>query len=153
MRNFRTAAVATATALTVALGGVTVATAETTDGETSTESTYTPHPSRPKEETNNDVELINETDQAEGTDTPSDNNEGKSKASTKIGAGLGAYDKDGATAADGEAIFGSDKTGFGEQPGWAKAFYALTVFSAVSAFIGLVVGPAYNFVVHGMPNL
>lgn len=132
MRNFRKAALAGATAVAVAFGSTTMAVAE---------------------ETNNDVELINETDQPEGTDTPSDNNEGKSKASTKIGAGLGAYDKDGATAADGEAIFGSDKTGFGEQPGWAKAFYALTVFSAVSAFIGLVVGPAYNFVVHGMPNL
>ena len=92
-----------------------------------------------------------ETNQSSSTGTPED---GKTpSASTKIGAGLGAYDKDGATAADGEAIFGSNKTGFGEQPGWAKAFYALTVFSAVSAFIGLVVGPAYNFVVHGMPNL
>lgn len=77
----------------------------------------------------------------------------EASGSTKIGAGLGAYDKDGATAADGEAIFGSDKTGFGEQPGWAKAFYALTVFTSAAAFVGLIVGPAYNFVVHGLPNL
>ena len=96
---------------------------------------------------------------AEETAAPETNNQTpadaqKPSASTKICASLDAYDKDGnAIGADGEAIFGSDKTGFGEQPGWAKAFYATTIFAAVSALVGLVVGPAYNFVVHGLPNM
>ena len=130
MRNFRKAALAGATAVAVAFGSTTMAVAD--------EGTPAPQP---------------EENQSSSTDTPSDDNQGKSKASTKIGAGLGAYDKDGATAADGRAIFGSEKEGFGQQPAWAIAFYVLTVFSAVSAAVGLVVGPAYNFVVHGLPNL
>ncbi|PAT09401.1 hypothetical protein [Corynebacterium hadale] len=85
------------------------------------------------------------------TQTPADAE--KPSASTKIGASLGAYDKDGnATAADGRAIFGK-KDGFREQPEWAIAFYATTIFAAVSAAVGLIVGPAYNFVVHGLPNM
>ena len=137
MRNFRKAALAGATAVAVAFGSTTMAVAEDKGPEAETNQSSTSSSSEDK-----------------GTTTPSDDNKGTSKASTKIGAGLGAYDKDGkATGADGRAIFGSDKTGFGEQPAWAKAFYAVTVFSAVSALIGLVVGPAYNFVVHGLPNL
>ncbi|CAM3148342.1 MULTISPECIES: hypothetical protein [Corynebacterium] len=96
---------------------------------------------------------------AEETAAPETNNQTpadaqKPSASTKIGASLGAYDENGnATAADGREIFGSEKEHFGEQPGWAIAFYATTIFAAVSALVGLVVGPAYNFVVHGLPNM
>ena len=131
MRNFRKAALAGATAVAVAFGSTTMAVAE--------EGTPAPKP---------------ETEQSSSNDTDAPADAKKPSASTKIGAGLEAYDKDGnATGADGRAIFGSQKKGFGDQPAWSKAFYALTVFSAVSAFIGLVVGPAYNFVIHGLPNL
>ena len=130
MRNFRKAALAGATAVAVAFGSTTMAVAETDPA------------TQPEENQSSST----------GTDAPADAK--KPSASTKIGAGLEAYDKDGnATGADGRAIFGSQKEGFGDQPAWSKAFYALTVFSAVSAFIGLVVGPAYNFVIHGLPNL
>lgn len=129
MRNFRKAALAGATAVAVAFGSTTMAVAE----EAGT----------PADETNQTQDAGSSN---EGTDS-------QASGSTKIGAGLGAYDKDGATAADGRAIFGSDKTGFGEQPDWAKAFYALTIFTSAAAFVGMIVGPAYNFVVHGLPNL
>lgn len=47
--------------------------------------------------------------------------------------------------ADGRAIFGSDKTGFGEQPRWAQLFYGIGVTTAIASFIGLIAGPIYNF--------
>ncbi|OFP35916.1 MULTISPECIES: hypothetical protein [unclassified Corynebacterium] len=127
MRNFRKAALAGATAVAVAFGSTTMAVAE---------------------DKNNEQETQLEQRQP-GKDT-----EGAGSLSSKIGNAFEATDENGkATGADGKAIFGSTKDGFGDQPAWAKAFYALTVFSAVSAFIGLVVGPSYNFVIHGLPNL
>lgn len=59
---------------------------------------------------------------------------------------------DSGTAADGRAIFGVQKEGFEEQPAWAKLLYGLLVFNSAAAFFGLVVGPAYNFIVHGPIN-
>ncbi|AIT61347.1 hypothetical protein [Corynebacterium doosanense] len=50
--------------------------------------------------------------------------------------------------ANGEDIFGSSKD-LEDQPNWAKALYALTVLGTVGAFVGLIGGPLYNFVVHG----
>lgn len=54
--------------------------------------------------------------------------------------------------ADGRAIFGVQKEGFEEQPAWAKLLYGLLIFNSAAAFFGLVVGPAYNFIVHGPIN-
>lgn len=60
--------------------------------------------------------------------------------------------------ASGEAIFGSSKEDFtgadkgqtlGEQPAWAKILYSLTWLGAIGSFVGLVVGPIYNSIVHG----
>lgn len=56
------------------------------------------------------------------------------------------------TTADGREIFGVQKEGFEEQPAWAKLLYGLLVFNSAAAFFGLVVGPAYNFIVHGPIN-
>ena len=77
--------------------------------------------------------------------------EGEGSLSSRIGAGL---DKD--QTAYGPALFGSSKgqeegenETFEQQPAWAKLFYAASIFTAVSALVGLIVGPAYNFVVHG----
>ncbi|WP_066526012.1 hypothetical protein [Corynebacterium bouchesdurhonense] len=50
--------------------------------------------------------------------------------------------------ADGENIFGSSKD-FSNEPAWAKILYGTTITAGVAAFIGLIVGPLYNFVVHG----
>ena len=54
--------------------------------------------------------------------------------------------------ADGREIFGVKKEGFETQPAWAKLLYGLLVFNSAAAFFGLVVGPAYNFIVHGPIN-
>lgn len=59
---------------------------------------------------------------------------------------------DSGTTADGRAIFGVQKEGFEEQPAWAKLLYGLLVFNSAAAFFGLIVGPAYNFIVHGPIN-
>ena len=67
--------------------------------------------------------------------------------SSKIGKDL-----DSGTTADGRAIFGVQKEGFEEQPAWAKLLYGLLIFNSAAAFFGLIVGPAYNFIVHGPIN-
>lgn len=50
--------------------------------------------------------------------------------------------------ANGREIFGSSK-GLEDQPAWAQALYALTILGGVGAFVGLIGGPLYNYVVHG----
>lgn len=111
MRNFRKAALAGATAVAVAFGSASIATAQTPETETKQVST-----------------------------------------SSKIGD---TVEKD--KTADGQAIFGSSKknetTGetFEQQPVWAKIFYGTTIFTSVAALVGLVLGPVYNFFVHGLP--
>lgn len=67
----------------------------------------------------------------------------KESLSSKIGREL---EKD--KTANGEHIFGSSKD-FSDQPEWAKILYGTTITAGVAAFIGLIVGPLYNFVVHG----
>lgn len=67
--------------------------------------------------------------------------------SHKIGKHLDADQK-----ADGRAIFGVQKENFEGQPAWAKLLYGLLIFNSAAAFFGLIVGPAYNFIVHGPIN-
>ena len=131
MRNFRKAALAGATAVAVAFGSASVAIADES-------TTATPTPTMPTE--------IVEVKDAEGS------------LSSKIGHSLGAWEKteDGKlqkNGAHGPAIFGKQKKeqGWNAQPRWAKAGYFITVFTSVAAAVGLIIGPAYNFVVHGLP--
>lgn len=73
--------------------------------------------------------------------------------SSKIAKGLGAYDDNGILKpADGTAIFGKEQN-FGSQPKWAQLMFAGSIFAAVAAAVGLIIGPAYNFIVHGPVNL
>ena len=126
MRNFRKAALAGATAVAVAFGSAAVAIAEES----------TPAPT-----TTHAPKVI-------------EDSKGLGGSSTKIGHSLEAWEKkDGkvqANPADGRKIFGSSKDLEG-QPKWAKFGYFITVFTSVAAAVGLIVGPAYNFVVHGLP--
>lgn len=55
--------------------------------------------------------------------------------------------------ANGTAIFGSSKTGFGEQPLWAQLLYGATISGIIATFIGTIAGPIHNFIVHGPQNL
>lgn len=132
MRNFRKAALAGATAVAVAFGSTAVATAQT-EGEKSAESTYVA-PTRP-------------------IDKAVDSNDQEPGLSSKIAdSELLGFKKDGElTGADGQEIFGENDH-FNDQPAWAKAAFALTIFTSVSAVIGLIVGPLYNFIVHGPVN-
>ena len=83
------------------------------------------------------------------TETPATTTAAESgpSLSHKIGKHL-----DSGTTADGRAIFGVQKEGFEEQPAWAKLLYGLLIFNSAAAFFGLIVGPAYNFIVHGPIN-
>lgn len=78
--------------------------------------------------------------------------------SSKIGKGLGAVDENGnLIPADGRAIFGKEQVSpngdFKDQPQWAQLLFAGSIFAAVAATVGLIVGPLYNFIVHGPVNL
>ena len=134
MRNFRKAALAGATAVAVAFGSTAVATAETTEDTTAAENTYVA-PSRP----------VEDKDGKDGV---------KPGSSHKItnSEWLQFRDKDGnLRGTDGQAIFGK-KDNFDAQPRYAKLGYGATIFTAVSALVGLIVGPLYNFFVHGEFN-
>lgn len=83
---------------------------------------------------------------------------GNSNISSQLGAQLDANPSDHSDAgnfADGTALFGSSKgaaeneEAFEAQPAWAQLLYGGTVFAGVAAIVGLVVGPLYNFIVHG----
>ncbi|OFT58189.1 hypothetical protein HMPREF3151_05070 [Corynebacterium sp. HMSC05H05] len=134
MRNFRKAALAGATAVAVAFGSTAVATAETTEDSTAAENTYVA-PSRPVE--------------------AKDGKDGVEPASSqKIthSEWLQFRDENGnLRGTDGQAIFG-EKDNFDAQPRYAKLAYGATIFTAVSALVGLIVGPLYNFFVHGEFN-
>ena len=134
MRNFRKAALAGATAVALAFGSTAVATAETTEDTTAAENTYVA-PSRP----------VEDKDGKDGV---------KPGSSHKItnSEWLQFRDEDGnLRGTDGEAIFGK-KDNFDAQPRYAKLGYGATIFTAVSALVGLIVGPLYNFFVHGEFN-
>ena len=134
MRNFRKAALAGATAVAVAFGSTAVATAQTDEDTTAAENTYVA-PSRP----------VADKDSKDGVEPASSNKIVQSE-------NLEFRDKDGnLRGADGRALFG-DKKNFDAQPLWAKLAYGATIFTSVSAAIGLIVGPLYNFFVHGEFN-
>ena len=131
MRNFRKAALAGATAVAVAFGSTAVATAETTEDTTAAENTYVA-PVRP----------VEDKDSKDGVEPASSHKITNSEW-------LQFRDKDGnLRGTDGEAIFGK-KDNFDAQPRYAKLGYGATIFTAVSALVGLIVGPLYNFFVHG----
>lgn len=125
MRKFQKAALAGATAVAVAFGSTSVAFAE--DKDTVAESNI------PTREPN------------------ADDRAGKGQStSSKLAHSSGVVDKDGnLTGAKGTDIFGKDKNWDNLAP-WAKAGYITTIFLSVSAAVGLVFGPLYNFFVHGM---
>ena len=131
MRNFRKAALAGATAVAVAFGSTAVATAATESTEAPEAPAYTA-PFRP----------VEDKDGKDGVEPASSH-----KITTS--ENLQFRDEDGnLRGADGRALFG-EKTNFDAQPLWAKLAYGATIFTSVSAAIGLIVGPLYNFFVHG----
>ena len=133
MRNFRKAALAGATAVAVAFGSTAVATAAT-EGTEAPEAPAAAAPTRPAE--------------------AKDNNGQEPGSATRIGHDLGVWEKDEngnvkLNGTDGRALFGSSTEDWDSQPGYAKAGFILSIFTGVSAVVGLIVGPLYNYFVHG----
>ena len=132
MRNFRKAALAGATAVAVAFGSTAVATAATESTEAPEAPAYTA-PFRP----------VEDKDSKDGVEPASSHKITNSEW-------LQFRDKDGnLRGTDGTEIFGTEKDNFGEQPRYARLAYGATIFTAVSAVVGLIVGPLYNYFVHG----
>lgn len=135
MRNFRKAALAGATAVAVAFGSTAVATAETAGTDAPEAPAYTAP-----------VREVEDKDGKDGVEPASSHKITNSEW-------LEFRDEDGnLRGTDGEEIFGSKKDNFGEQPRYARLAYGATIFTAVSALVGLIVGPLYNFFVHGEFN-
>ena len=126
--RIRNAAIAGATALAVAFGGTTVASADETVNQNG--NNVTVEQANPSKTGKGQAE-----DQTPEDYTPS--------LSSKIGHKL-----EGDQAANGVGIFGSSKD-FSGQPAWAKVFYGATVVAGVGALLGGIIGPVYNFFVHG----
>ncbi|MDR7329582.1 hypothetical protein [Corynebacterium guangdongense] len=140
MRSIRNSAIAGATALAVAFGGTTIASAQdpTLDAEAGAEVTLSGDAPA-----SGDAELAGEVEgpQAEAPEegyTPS--------LSSDINTGSSL---EGEEPANGTAIFGSSKEGFGDQPRWAQLLYAGSILGSIASLIGLVVGPIHNYIVHG----
>jgi len=124
--RIRNAAIAGATALAVAFGGTTVASADVNQNG----NTVPVEQAGPSKTGAGQKE-----DQTPEDYTPS--------LSSKIGNKL-----EGDQAANAVGIFGSSKD-FSGQPAWAKVFYGATVLAGDGALLGGIIGPVYNFFVHG----
>lgn len=127
--RIRNAAIAGATAIAVAFGGTTVASAQSSQDTTA--------PSAPATATADYPGLLGSSLEGDST-------------SSKIGDNLNAQDD-----ADGRAIFGSSKTedngtaSLAGQPAWAKLLYAATIIGGIATVVGTIVGPVYNYIFHG----
>ena len=131
--RIRNAALAGATALAVAFGGSTVAfAAETTEQG---DNTVTVEDQSQSNQSQSNTAPGGKADTTPEDYTPS--------LSSKIGSKV-----EGDQAADGTAIFGSSKD-FSGEPEWAKILYGVTIATGVAALVGNIIGPVYNFFVHG----
>lgn len=133
--RIRNAAIAGATAIAVAFGGTTVASAQSSQNTTAPSATATPT-------------------ETASADYPgifgSSNTTNEGTVSSKIGDNLNQQDP-----ANGQAIFGSSKTEndgtatLAGQPAWAKLLYAATIIGGIASVVGTIVGPVYNYIFHG----
>ncbi|MTD97060.1 hypothetical protein [Corynebacterium guaraldiae] len=139
MRNFRTAAVAAATAVTVAFGGTVVASAETANTN---------------EGTSTSTENTNEgTSSNEDSSSAKNSKEGSSSSLTQLGKKWGAWEE----GEDGKAVVKPDNKVTGEDmwgketdpnmPEWASKWKTGVITLGVSSVIGAIIG-AYNFAVY-----
>ncbi|WIM69988.1 hypothetical protein [Corynebacterium suedekumii] len=137
MRSFRIAAVAGASALAMTFGSISAVSAQ---------DAVEPAPGAEEivqgEENGEDKRVPVLPHTPVGTDD--EPAEGGS-LSSKINNGLNL---DGDHAAQSPAIFGSSKD-LDSQPRWAQLLYAGTILGAFGTVIGAIVGPIYNFFVHG----
>ncbi len=129
--RIRNAAIAGATAIAVAFGGTTIASAE--------EATNDENISSNVENTSSDL--------SSDEDAASEEEGNGGSLSSKIGdsdlVDKGEGD-DKNTQFNGRDVFGSSKD-HDNIPSWAESFYALTIVASIGSLIGLVVGPVANY--------
>lgn len=128
--RIRNAAIAGATAIAVAFGGTTIASAQQNDDEN----------------VSSDVENTS-SDLSSDEDAASEEEGNGGSLSSKIGdselVDKGEGD-DKNTEFNGRDVFGSSKD-HDNIPSWAQSFYALTIVASIGSLIGLVVGPVANY--------
>lgn len=136
--RIRNAAIAGATAIAVAFSGTTIASAQDEEGSAQAQS------SQSSEETTE--ENTEDAQSSEGLSS-----EGDASLSSQIGdselVNKGEGD-DKNTQFNGRDVFGSSKD-HDNIPSWAQSFYALTIVASIGSLIGLVVGPAANYIQFG----
>lgn len=129
--RIRNAAIAGATAIAVAFGGTTIASAE--------EATNDENISSNVENTSSDL--------SSDEDAASEEEGNGGSLSSKIGdsdlVDKGEGD-DKNTQFNGRDVFGSSKD-HDNIPSWSESFYALTIVASIGSLIGLVVGPVANY--------
>lgn len=129
--RIRNAAIAGATAIAVAFGGTTIASAEEATNDESISSNV--------ENTSSDL--------SSDEDAASEEEGNGGSLSSKIGdsdlVDKGEGD-DKNTQFNGRDVFGSSKD-HDNIPSWAESFYALTIVASIGSLIGLVVGPVANY--------
>ncbi|SDL79713.1 hypothetical protein SAMN04488535_0812 [Corynebacterium mycetoides] len=149
MRNFRKAALAGATAVALALGSASVATAAE-DPQPDTGSSNEQQGSGDDKDAGSSENEDAGSSEGEDAGSPEGEAATEPSLSSKIGKRLGAFDDEGKpNGLDGRDLFGSSKENWDNIAPWAKLLYVTTIFTSVSAIVGLIVGPAYNFFVHG----
>ena len=128
--RIRNAAIAGATAIAVAFGGTTIASAQQND----------------EENVSSDVENTS-SELSSDEDAASEEEGNGGSLSSRIGdsdlVDKGEGD-DKNTQFNGRDVFGSSKD-HDNIPSWAQSFYALTIVASIGSLIGLVVGPAANY--------
>ena len=128
--RIRNAAIAGATAIAVAFGGTTIASAQENEEE---------NVSSNVENTSSDL--------SSDEDAASEEEGNGGALSSKIGdsdlVDKGEGD-DKNTQFNGRDVFGSSKD-HDNIPSWAESFYALTIVASIGSLIGLVVGPVANY--------
>lgn len=140
--RIRTAAIAGASAVAVALSGATAVAQTEPAGSSFGSSTF------------DGSEADNTGVYDEGAEKDGQPAE---QSKTTLSSQFGNLFGDKEEAANGLSIFGSSKDGSEEdaagdissQPVWAKTFYGLGVTAAIATVIGLVVGPVMNFIQYG----
>ena len=128
--RIRNAAIAGATAIAVAFGGTTIASAQQNDEENVS-----------SDAENTSSELSSDEDAASEEEGNGGSLSSKIGDSDLVDKGEGD-DKN--TQFNGRDVFGSSKD-HDNIPSWAESFYALTIVASIGSLIGLVVGPVANY--------
>lgn len=156
MRSIHRAVIAGATAASLVMGVVSVATAQTTPtGETETTTVTTTTTTETAPETSAPETSTPATTEPTTTTTPpKDEKEfDVNSLSSKLASKLDLHPEQ---PANGSRLWGSDGAQDRQnEPKWAQYMRVVTILGVVGSFLGLVVFPAYNFLVfnHLIPGI